>query len=438
MRSRWLYLSYFVVLSIPGRFIPIFYTLHSQTPLQIGLLSGVAPLIALISIPLLSGLSDSTNQPILITAITQAISALFYFLQLIALPSFHLLPSYTRFPILLTLRILFGFFAQPISVLLCAISITQLQQLHGGDGHQEFGRERLWGAVSWALTSLVLGFLLDSPISHALVFYVSYALSSLMFLVTLYTFARLYCQQTKHLSSAAENASIAANYTAIANTEDSSPQSHSVLTTARFVLTAGGSSTLFYFVLIFVLQSGMSIVENLLFIYLRNELSASNFICGISVVITVIFEIPLFAMAPYLLSTLRPPLLTIVGSLAYTIRTIGYTHVPRAWMILLLEPLHGVTFAANYSASVAFVAERAPGGRQASAQAVLNVVRMLAYSIGTVIGGWVFEVYGAAFLYQGAGFVVLVATVAFAVAQWCVPKMGDVGYDADGLDAQSR
>ena len=36
------------------------------------------------------------------------------------------------------------------------------------------------------------------------------------------------------------------------------------------------------------------IVESLIFLFFQNELGGSNFICGVSIFVTVIFEVPIF------------------------------------------------------------------------------------------------------------------------------------------------
>ena len=51
-----------------------------------------------------------------------------------------------------------------------------------------------------------------------------------------------------------------------------------------------------FFVYAVTLGYGMTIVENLVFLLFR-DLGASYFVCGITVVVTVIFEIPILKQA---------------------------------------------------------------------------------------------------------------------------------------------
>lgn len=75
---------------------------------------------------------------------------------------------------------------------------------------------------------------------------------------------------------------------------------------------------------------------------------------GISVLLTVAFEIPIFQIAPTLLRKLGAARLIQIAALSYIFRVIGYSIVPEGEMIyiLCLEPLHGVTFACGATAGV--------------------------------------------------------------------------------------
>merc|ERR1711865_549199 len=107
----------------------------------------------------------------------------------------------------------------------------------------------------------------------------------------------------------------------------------------------GGSALMIaFFIYAIALASGMAIVENLVFILFR-ELNASYFLCGVSVVVTVVFEIPLFSQSKRLLSRIGAPGLLTVAGLCYSFRVVGYTFCPGGWYVLFFEPMHGVTIA---------------------------------------------------------------------------------------------
>ncbi|KAI0562587.1 hypothetical protein FGB62_58g145 [Gracilaria domingensis] len=152
---------------------------------------------------------------------------------------------------------------------------------------------------------------------------------------------------------------------------------------------------------------------------MKDELGSSNVLCGISVVITVVFEFPIFAKAPELLASLGAPVLAKLGALSYVIRAVMYALAPNAWFILLAEPLHGVTFALFYTASIAFISDRVPPELEATGQSMIAMVAALGRILGTSCGGYVIEAYGSHVLYAGASVLVSISIIAFHIAQVC-------------------
>ncbi|KAJ9470727.1 hypothetical protein DIPPA_30141 [Diplonema papillatum] len=173
-----------------------------------------------------------------------------------------------------------------------------------------------------------------------------------------------------------------------------------------------------FFVLMFVTAAAMSLVENLLFLFFTEALHANNAVCGVSVAITVVFEIPLFAVGPRLL-TLGVRSLLLIGSACYIVRVYIYTVIPAGYWVLLVEPLHGFTIALMTVASNEFIVIHTPKGRESSGQALLSSVRSGAgYFLGTLGGGYVDEYFGDVVMYRSFGAGVLVASLLYAHAAW--------------------
>ena len=68
---------------------------------------------------------------------------------------------------------------------------------------------------------------------------------------------------------------------------------------------------------------GIGVVERLLFVYLQRDLQASTFLCGLTVLVTVVFELPIFTYTDWLLTTLGKDIMFIVAMLAYVVRALG-------------------------------------------------------------------------------------------------------------------
>ena len=170
-----------------------------------------------------------------------------------------------------------------------------------------------------------------------------------------------------------------------------------------------------------VLTAGTSIVENLLFLFFAESLGATATLCGLSVVVTVVFEIPIFARAGDLLDRCGAARLLCVACAAYAVRVVGYTAVPNPWFVLCLEPLHGVTYSCLKTAATHFVAVATPRagphrGLDATAQNLMGAITGLFGSLlGTSVGGYVQDQRGPHVLYRGAGALVLVSVAVFGI-----------------------
>jgi MFS_1 like family len=95
---------------------------------------------------------------------------------------------------------------------------------------------------------------------------------------------------------------------------------------------------------VLVMGAATSIVENLLFLYMRQDLKAPYSLCGVSVVITVVFEIPLFFLGKKLLSTFGTLNLFLIGMFCYVTRVVCYTLIEIPWTVLLVGRFTGVPF----------------------------------------------------------------------------------------------
>jgi len=163
---------------------------------------------------------------------------------------------------------------------------------------------------------------------------------------------------------------------------------------------------------VFISSSGQAIVDNLVFLYF-DFLGSSYTLMGVSVVLTVGFEIPIFHVAPTLLNIFGSGYLLLISSVCYIIRVVGYSLVPRGKMlyVLLLEPLHGVTYACSSSASVDFVSNLMPSQYEASGQGILQLFGGSGSIIGLLFGGFAQDHLGPRLMYQIAALVVFMGSI---------------------------
>ena len=175
-----------------------------------------------------------------------------------------------------------------------------------------------------------------------------------------------------------------------------------------------------------LIGAGTSLVDSFLFVYLQNDLKASTLLCGWTVGVTVLLELPIFFYSDYFLRTMGHDRLFILAMAAYVIRVFGYTFLTPNTInyIFALEILHGLTISTMWVASVDFAAAIAPGEWSTTVQTILSTsVWSIGGGLGPIIGGWFMQQHGAILMYRSAGIMVGVGLL-IHVVMWAVFQEG--------------
>ena len=158
-----------------------------------------------------------------------------------------------------------------------------------------------------------------------------------------------------------------------------------------------------------IMGAGISVVDSFLVIFLQKEFNASTELCGCTVGVTVLLEVPLFYCAQQLLSGLGHDVLFLLSMLAYASRVILYTYLTTdtVYWVLLLELFSGMTFACLWISSIEYAAIVAPKEWSTTVQSILySALYCVGGGLGPVVGGWVMDAYGPCLMFRGIGMVV--------------------------------
>ena len=301
---------------------------------------------------------------------------------------------------------------------------------------EEFGQERLYGAISWAVVNVCLGYALDFTNGNfALVIYPTTIASTVLVWITVYVYwkhnnnsataiASVNRQSSTHTKWKKKCSSLQEEDKNNPSLEDASIDDVCLGTdnnTTQFSLTSLlGSICLSWFGIAFVicritLSSGQAVVEHLVFLFFE-VLGSTYKMMGFTVVLTVAFEIPIFHIAPKLLKYWGSGILLLVAAGCYILRVIGYTLIPegKVALVLLFEPLHGITFACSTTAGVDIVDRLFTShGSEATAQSLLQLLVGVGSVIGLLFGGWATQALGPRTMYRVSAFVVFVGSFVF-------------------------
>eukprot|EP00968_Pinguiococcus_pyrenoidosus_P013195 scaffold1188_cov255-Pinguiococcus_pyrenoidosus.AAC.14 len=262
--------------------------------------SGV--LVSLACSPLASKIADKYDSRALVTMVTYSFGIAVFLMQLIALPDIHVgLSQKGRFATLFVMRVFQAGFASPVYPLVCAMCIAALRKEFGPDGHTKFGQKRLWGAVGWAFSSLLLGFLLDQDGIGVWIVHVGYSVFGCLFLAVVYlSSGDERKRKVKRTSSwelifpdhveAGSDKAVEGGISATAVAKDINQQQQEISYVAvlhnlfsgdsipedsTMSVSAGMQSRariMMFLVIQFTLAAVMSLVENLLFLFFKDDL----------------------------------------------------------------------------------------------------------------------------------------------------------------------
>jgi len=138
----------------------------------------------------------------------------------------------------------------------------------------------------------------------------------------------------------------------------------------------------------------------------------------------------MFYAAPLFLQRYGPGNMLVSASIAYIIRVVGYTLVSNGthamYVILLLETLHGVTFAGLNAGSVEFIARLMPAGYQASGLGIQVTVSYAGIVVGLISAGLIQETLGACTMFRAMAAIVAIGVIVYLLAErFCAQTFRD-------------
>jgi PPP family 3-phenylpropionic acid transporter len=354
-------------------FIVLYYQALGFTGGQIGLLTGIVPLITFFAAPLWTGFADTTHRhrPLLGLAILASACALFVF------------PLLSSFPAVMLLAVGLFFFVAPLSPFADSATMFML----GGE-KEKYGRIRLGGTIGFGLAAPIAGALVQD---HGLK--LAFWIGGALLLLSLFAGRKL-----SFGSSQPESPAIGQIRTLLAN--------------PRWLL---------FLVLAFAGGSALAAFETFLFPYMK-ELKASETMMGFALTIGTIAEIPILYFGDRLIRRLKSHGLMMLSMIVTGLRLLLFAASGSALLILLIQLLNGLTFPAMWVAGVSFADENAPPGMRTTAQGLFNAMSLgFGLAVGGFVGGPLLEGIGGRGLYLIFGTVVLLIAATVALIQRSLP-----------------
>lgn len=286
-----------------------------------------------------------------------------------------------------------------------------MRTLERFDRQTAFGGLRLWGAVSWGIAHPALGYLLDVEHGHLQLLFVGNAIGAMLAVLSFSVLLRSKWTDEGQCATAAAEPETASTQSTVSEVPKAS-----VMEVVKIVCSRPDMIT---WLLCAATQAmGMQHVSQFLFLYMQERFHSSDILMGFSVTITVLFEIPIFALGEKLLPKLGPTLLIAIAMGSFVVRVLGYTLVPSARWMLFLEPLHGVTYSCFTLATVHYLNEHVPMHMISTAQGFMSSVTAAGSALGAVLGGWVMDMpNGGLILFRADSVIMSTVLVLFLFSQ---------------------
>jgi PPP family 3-phenylpropionic acid transporter len=352
----------------------LYYQSLSFTGAQIGLLAGIAPLVTLVSLPLLTGLADRMNKHRLLMSLS----------LLLVVSGLVLYPFLKTFIPLLALTILSSVFFSPVISLADSATMFML-----GDRRDLYGRIRLGGTLGFAVIATVAGALVES-----------YGLKTAFWSAGGLFFIAFFVSQ-KLVHGGGES-----------GTPATRGRASDLLRNPHFLL----------FLLIgFCGGVSFATLNTYLFPYMK-ELDAGESMMGLALTIGTIAEIPVLFFFNHFIKRFKAYAL-IIFSLAVTgLRFLLLAVAPTPTFVLFVQLLNGFNYPLLAAAGVTYADEHAPKGFRATAQGLFNAaLGGIGGAVGGFAGGVLFERWGAKEMYLVLFIFVTIVLVVVSLVRRALP-----------------
>jgi MFS transporter, PPP family, 3-phenylpropionic acid transporter len=350
-------------------FLVLFYQSAGLSGVQIGLLTGITPLITMLAAPLWTARADATGQHRLIMSLTLLVGALAIFA----------LPYFSSFALILLVAVLFYAFIAPVSPLADSATMFML-----ADKKEMYGRIRLGGTIGFGLAASLAGILV-----HRYGLYMAFWGCAILLVLAL-----LSSQKLVHNPHIARGSTL--------------PGIRALLTNPRWLLF-----------LMVAFAGGLSLAgsNTYLFPFLK-ELGASESTMGLALTLGTVAEIPVLFFGHHLVKHFKPFKLLMLAMFFTGIRLLAIAAAGTPNLILIVQLFHGIIFPAMWIAGVAYAHENAPAGLSATAQGMFGA---MVFGFGSAVGGFaggpLMESSGGRGTYLVFGSAVLIVVAVVAVLQ---------------------
>jgi PPP family 3-phenylpropionic acid transporter len=144
---------------------------------------------------------------------------------------------------------------------------------------------------------------------------------------------------------------------------------------------------------------------------------------GLALTVGTISEVPVFFFGNKLIKRFKAYGLLLLSLVVTGLRLLLFAVAGTTTLVLIIQMLHGLTFAAFWIAGVSYAEQNAPPGLHTTAQGLFSAMVMgIGMAVGGFIGGILLASIGGRDLYLTFGITILVILAIVAVIHSRLPE----------------
>ncbi len=350
-------------------FISLYFARLGLTGVQIGTLAAFPVLINISTSLFWSGVADVLHwhRRILRIALFLSPVAIFF------------LSRVSSMALLIPIVIVYALFSSPIVPLLDSYALETATE-----NRRTYGDLRLWGSVGWAISTVLIGWLIErSGIRWLFYGYISFMGFTL--------FASLF-----------------------------QPKRRKMLKTSIWIglkELLGHKSFLLFLFSIFLLTITSSGVLTFFSIYM-DSIGTKEGLIGLGWALSAISEIPVMILSGKVINKIGSKGLLVIAFILFAVRWMLFSFIHAPFLALVVQLLHGPSFASFLVGSVTYIHERTPEGLNTTALSIFNIVTYgLGTMVGSLLGGALLDQVGMDVLFRVFSLIAAVSFFFFLAGQ---------------------
>jgi predicted MFS family arabinose efflux permease len=392
--------------SVTMTYITLFYYQELQLSKDtVGIIQSIMPLVSLFSIPIQMYLLEINNWAIKRSLMgISLIGLLIWSLNLITIE----LDRNFLIPFLIVISVGTACSLSSGGSLLDSLTFLLL------DDPELYGQQRLYASLSWGLSSLFTGFMIDLTGDMNFQFYIFWLCLG-PFIMLLSTVNLNEDEKDNIFSSSGIDVDSIGPIPIHSSNQTLTDETHSLLPhevqkeDSRLLKEIAKPKTIAFFSTVVLLGLVFNVIQTYLFIYLTNTWKASTLLCGLTTPFSIAFELPLFYYSDKVMKAMGKRNMILAAHFLLLVRLFLYVALPLIpgildypIVMLPVELLHGAAFALQWSAGMKHTQSISPKGFESTFVGIYcSLYNNAGGIVGNIIGGYLYERFGHVVLWLG-------------------------------------